>query len=166
LGILNIVATQAAAAMRTAWMFEAMRMAYDELTSTQARLMESERLRGVTETVGALNHEVNNPLATIVGSAQLLLRQEDIDPGTRTKIERMLEAARRIQFVTSKMATLIQANSRTYPGQTQILDVSGSISREESGPEAAAEILRAVRATLAGPAEAIPPAPPDEASAA
>ena len=166
LGILNIVATQASAALRTAWMFEAMRAAYDELTSTQARLMESERLRGVTETVGALSHEVNNPLATIVGTAQLLLRREMLDGETRTRVDRMLEAAKRIQFVTSKMATLIQANSKPYPGQAQILDVSRSIARDEPGPEAVADVLREVRAALAGPGPAPPTAPPDEASAA
>ncbi len=169
LGILNIIATQASSAMRTASMFEAMRAAYDELTSTQARLMESERLRGVTETVGALNHEVNNPLATIVGTAQLLLRREALEGDTRAKVERMLEAAKRIQFVTSKMATLIQAHSRPYPGQTNILDVSGSIARDEPGPEAAADVLREVRATLVGPvraAQAAQAAQQDGASAA
>jgi len=128
LGILSIVATQAAAAIRNARMFEATRQAYDELAAAQVRLMETERLKGVTETVGALNHEVNNPLATIVGTAQLLLRRTDVDEDTRHKIERMLEGAKRIQFVTSKMATLIQAHSRPYPGQSQILDVRRSIS--------------------------------------
>ncbi len=137
LGILGIVATQAATAIRTARMFEAMRSAFDELTSTQARLLESERLRGVTETVGALNHEVNNPLATIVGTAQLVLRRGDLDEATRTRIERMLEAARRIQTVTARMATLIQATSRPYPGRTQILDLTRSVAREDTADPAA-----------------------------
>lgn len=66
LGILSIVATQAGAAIRNVGMFERTRQAYDELAAAQVRLMETERLKGVTETVGALNHEVNNPLATIV----------------------------------------------------------------------------------------------------
>jgi GAF domain-containing protein len=154
LGILNIVATQAAAALRTARVFEAMRMAYDQLAATQARLLESERVRGVTETVGALNHEVNNPLATIVGTAQLLLRREDVDDDTRSKVERMLEAARRIQFVTSKMATLIQASSRPYPGDTRILDVQRSVSRDEPGPttrpENVSQVMRVIREVLPG----------------
>ncbi len=128
LGILSIVATQAGAAIRNARLFEQTRQAYDELAAAQARLMENERLKGVTETVGALNHEVNNPLATIVGTAQLLLRREGVDADTRHKVERMLEGAKRIQFVTSKMATLIQAHSRPYPGHSQILDVRRSIA--------------------------------------
>ena len=35
---------------------------------------------------------------------------------------------KRIQFVTSKKETLIQAHSRPYPGRSQILDVRRSIS--------------------------------------
>jgi GAF domain-containing protein len=129
LGVLNIVGTQASAAIRNARLFETTRRAYDELSAAQARLLESERLRGVTETVGALNHEVNNPLATIVGTAQLLLRNEKLDRDTRAKVERVLEGAKRIQNVTEKMASLIQANSRPYPGQTQILDLRRSLAR-------------------------------------
>ena len=153
LGILGIVATQAASAIRTAWMFEAMRLAYDELAGTQAKLLESERLRGITETVGALNHEVNNPLATIVGTAQLLLRRDDLEPGTRDRVDRILEGAKRIQFVTSKMATLIQATSRPYPGQTQILDVAHSLSRDDAGTPAEKPLenaMRAIRDSLPG----------------
>jgi len=134
MGVLSIVANQAGAAIRNAQLFESARRAYRELSQAQNQLLESERLRGVTETVGALNHEVNNPLATIVGSAQLLLRRGDLEPDLRQKVERMLEAGRRIQQVTGRMATLIQATSRPYPGQTQIIDLRGSIASSESRP--------------------------------
>jgi hypothetical protein len=149
LGVLNIVGTQASAAIRNARLFEATRRAYEELSAAQTRLLESERLRGVTETVGALNHEVNNPLATIVGTAQLLLRGDRLDPDTRQKVERVLEGAKRIQSVTGKMATLIQANSRPYPGQTQILDLRGSLAsgdRTHSG--SASGLYRTARRML------------------
>ena len=149
LGVLNVVGTQASAAIRNARLFEATRRAYEELSAAQSRLLESERLRGVTETVGALNHEVNNPLATIVGTAQLLLRNERLDPDTRQKVERVLEGAKRIQSVTGKMASLIQATSRPYPGQTRILDLGGSLARGERKRESTASgIYRNAREAL------------------
>lgn len=132
LGVLGIVANQAGAAIRNAQLFDTARRAYQELSQAQNQLLESERVRGVTETVGALNHEVNNPLATIVGSAQLLLRRTDLEPDLRIKIERMLEAGRRIQQVTGRMATLIQATSRPYPGHSAIIDLRGSLTQGES----------------------------------
>ena len=132
LEVLTIIAGQAAAAIRTTRLIAEARAAYQELSQAQSKLMESERLRGVTETVGALNHEVNNPLAAIVGNAQLLLREDkELAPRLKQKIEIILESARRIQRVTGKMATLIQASSMPYPGREKIIDVVRSRSLEE-----------------------------------
>jgi GAF domain-containing protein len=133
LEVLTIIAGQAAAAIRNTRLIAEARDAYQELSQAQSKLLESERLRGVTETVGALNHEVNNPLAAIVGNAQLLLREPEaeLSPRLRAKIESVLESARRIQRVTSKMATLIQASSMPYPGRDKILDVERSLAHGE-----------------------------------
>ncbi len=142
-GLMSVIATQAAVAVQTAKLFENMRRAHEELSRTQAQLLEAERVRGVTETVGALNHEVNNPLATIAGTAQLLLRSPSTqDTGLRDRLERILSAAKRIQEVTSRMGTLIQASSRPYPGNSRILDVRGSRTRDDAtngAPSAPAE---------------------------
>jgi GAF domain-containing protein len=139
LEVLTIIAGQAAAAIRNTRLLTEARAAYEELSQAQSRLLESERLRGVTETVGALNHEVNNPLAAIVGNAQLLLRdQGDLTVRLRQKVEIILESARRIQRVTGKMATLIQASSMPYPGHGAILDVERSLAGEPRDVEARA----------------------------
>jgi GAF domain-containing protein len=135
LEVLTLIAGQAAAAVRNAQLLEEARTAYRTLRETQQSLLEAERQRSITETVGALNHEVNNPLATIAGNAQLLMRKPDALPeGAGEKIQRILEAAKRIQGVTSKMANLIHATSMRYPGNESILDISRSTAREEPGP--------------------------------
>ena len=139
LEVLTLIAGQAAAAIRNARLLAQARDAYRELSETQASLLEAERLRSITETVGGLNHEVNNPLAAIAGNAQLLLRDAEALPaGVEDKVKRILEAARRIQAVTGKMANLIHATSTSYPGDQKILDVSRSLARE--GYEAAAAV--------------------------
>ena len=130
--MLSIIAAQAAAAIRNARLLAAARRACEELWETQARLLETERLRGVTETVGALNHEINNPLAAIAGNAQLLLRRrQELGQDAIAKVQTILNETHRIQRVTGKMSTLIQATSMPYPGQSAILDVHHSISGEE-----------------------------------
>lgn len=132
---LMVVAGQAAAAIKVSRLFAAERRAIAELAETHERLLEIERIRGVNEAVGALNHEINNPLTTISGSAQLLLRQDDaLSPRTRAKIESILEAARRIERVTAKMGTLIQTTSAPYPGEGRIIDVRRSVARDETAP--------------------------------
>ncbi len=140
LEVLTIVAAQAGVAIRNAHLFRASREAYRELSEAQARLIESERQRGVTETVGALNHEINNPLAAIAGNAQLLLRQPGgLSAQTRVKLESILEAARRIQRVTAKMSSLIQATTMPTPGAAGIFDVNRPVARETPGDDPAAE---------------------------
>jgi GAF domain-containing protein len=135
LELLSIIAAQAAAAIKTTRLLASARRAYQELSQTQVRLLETERVRGVTETVGALNHEINNPLAVIAGNAQLLLRRSDTLPAeVRAKIETILDSANRIQRVTTKMATLIQATSMPYPGESAILDVGRSVAVGEASP--------------------------------
>ena len=132
LEMLTIIASQAAAGLKNARAIQAERRAFRELSEAQTRMLETERLRGVTETVGALNHEINNPLTTIVGNSQLLLKKPDgITVANLQKIEAIHEAARRIQRVTAKMATLIQASSMPYPGSQSILDVENSQSSED-----------------------------------
>jgi GAF domain-containing protein len=140
LEMLTIIASQAAAGIKNALALAAERRAFREVAEAQLRMLETERLRGVTETVGALNHEINNPLAAIVGNAQLLLRKPgDLPPAGAQKIEAIHEAAKRIQRVTAKMASLIQACSMPYPGeQHQIIDVKNSVGTSEAAEQAPA----------------------------
>jgi GAF domain-containing protein len=130
LDLLTLIAGQAAAALRNAQLLSQAHDAYRELSESQSSRLEAERLRGITETVGTLNHEVNNPLAAIVGNAQLLLREPTLPADVADKVQRILDAAERIQMVTGKMANLIEATSVTYPGNQTILDVRRSQSRE------------------------------------
>jgi hypothetical protein len=133
IALLGIIAGQAAAAVLHAGLHSASRRAYQDLSETQARLLESERVRGITEAVGAMNHEINNPLAAIVGNAQLLLRRKETAAlSIGPKVESILAAARRIQEVTGKMSTLIQATSMPYPGDATILDLRRSVAEGET----------------------------------
>lgn len=137
--VLTVIAAQASTAVRNARLLADARRAVVDLSEAQARRLESERLRMVHETVGALSHEINNPLATISGNAQLLLRDPQLDPVLREKIQRVLVASQRIQSVTARMSNLIQTASTPYPGDTSILDLAHSKSRDDPPPADAQE---------------------------
>jgi GAF domain-containing protein len=163
--MLQIIAAQAAAGIKNSLAVSAERRAFREVADAQLRMLETERLRGVTETVGALNHEVNNPLAAIVGNSQLLLRKPDSLPvAAAQKIEAIHEAAKRIQRVTAKMASLIQACSMPYPGEHAILDVRNSIGAEDPGAEAPVVVGAAANMTGAESGPPLPPASPPAAA--
>ena len=55
LQVLTIIAVQAAGAIRNARLLGTARRAYEELSETQARLLEAERVRSIAETAGATN---------------------------------------------------------------------------------------------------------------
>jgi PAS domain S-box-containing protein len=133
LRLLSIVANQAALAIKKAHLLEETRRAYDDLRSVQDRLVQSERIAAVTDTVATLNHEINNPLASILGNAQLLLRKGGIsDPALVEKIRRIVEDSLRIKDVTTKMAGLIEAVTVEYPGNARVIDVDRSAKRRSA----------------------------------
>jgi signal transduction histidine kinase len=134
MAVLGVIAAQASTAIRNTRLLADARRAVRELSEAQSKLLESERLRTVHETVGALSHEINNPLASISGNAQLLLRGDRLEPALREKLERIFEASRRIETVTARMSNLIQTASMLYPGETAILDLARSRARDDQPP--------------------------------
>ncbi|MBI3941941.1 MAG: GHKL domain-containing protein, partial [Chloroflexi bacterium] len=74
-------------------------IAYQELSSTQAQLFQSAKLSAVGELAAGIAHEIANPLSTIIGDAQLLLRSTPSDSPafeSAQAIERSGQRARRV----------------------------------------------------------------------
>ena len=67
----------------------------------EGAVRERDALPYVASLAAAAAHEINNPLAVIVGQAQLLAAT--LDATGRRRIEEILEAARRIQGVVDRL---------------------------------------------------------------
>jgi DNA-binding response OmpR family regulator len=89
-----------------------------ELVATQARLVRSERLAAIGEIGLAIRHEINNPLGTILGCAQLLLTQaETLPPEVKRKLETISRASVRIRDVVRRLEDLREDRTVEYiPG--------------------------------------------------
>ena len=71
--------------------------------SNRALLTEYEaRLDEVAELVARVRHEINNPLAGVLGQAQLLLR-EDLNDRARKRAETIEELAIRLRDVVAQL---------------------------------------------------------------
>ena len=67
----------------------------------EAALRERDALRYVASLAAAAAHEINNPLAVVMGQAQLL--EDLVDAAGRKRIEEILEATRRIRGIIDQL---------------------------------------------------------------
>lgn len=88
------------------------------LVATQSRLVKSERLAAIGEIGLAIRHEINNPLGTILGYADLLLAHpEGLPSDVQHKLEAIRRASLRIRDVVRRLEGLREDRKVEYiPG--------------------------------------------------
>ena len=84
---------------------------------------QKEKLQGVLETAGAVCHEMNQPLQTILGYTELSL--EDITPDnpaylSLTKISKQID---RMAEITHKLQSITHYETMDYDRKTKIIDI-------------------------------------------
>jgi signal transduction histidine kinase len=84
----------------------------------------------VALTVSTLAHEVNNPLMTILGTSELLLRpQSSLSNSQRDKVRMIQESAQRIQATLTELANLRNAEIRPTPVGPMLKPTSSDAAR-------------------------------------
>ena len=99
--------------------------AQNELKEAQEKLIEAERLRTIARMVATVNHEINNPLCSILLSAQMLQTMlAKGDEAMRQKAKSILENADRIASIVSKLENIQRAapTAATQDGKMFDLD--------------------------------------------
>lgn len=82
----------------------------------ETRAREGEKLEMVTAVASTLNHEINNPLMTVMGAIELLLDDSRLtDPDVQEKLKKIETSARRIQEITHQMSNLMTTSLRQTP---------------------------------------------------
>jgi signal transduction histidine kinase len=74
-----------------------------EVRETQDLLLRAQKLAAVGQLGAGIAHEVNNPLAGLLGQAQLLLLQEPADSVRRKKLESIETQALRIREIVQRL---------------------------------------------------------------
>lgn len=88
------------------------------------QLKRKERLEAANETIGAICHEMNQPLQAIMGNVELLTKFQ-LEDGAISKIEKIFSEMERIQSINNKLMNLTHYKTKPYLS-TNILDVEGS----------------------------------------
>ncbi len=79
-----------------------------ELKEAQAQLLVQSKLAAIGQLGAGVAHEVNNPLAGILGYAQLLLRKHPPEDGEHAALKKIEEAAQRCRTVTTGLLRFSQ----------------------------------------------------------
>lgn len=96
-------------------------------------LLRSGRLSAILDTAAALNHEINNPLAAILGRAQMLVsRPEESNARVLSGLKVIEESARRIANLTEQVKEITEPAFTEYSRGVMMLDIKGSQKRRTS----------------------------------
>ena len=93
--------------------------------------LQKEKLRGAIETAGAICHELNQPLQSIMGQAQLMLADMADENECHGYLQVILDQSREMAEITKKMQGITQYATTNYVKGKQILDLNKASKGEE-----------------------------------
>ncbi len=100
-----------------------------EVLDLQKKLIEKNRLAVITETALSLSHEINNPLAVIVGAVESLnndFKRVSVPDSVKDKFNMVRKNCERIKAATSKLASLKKPVLSEIKGGIRWIDASKS----------------------------------------
>ena len=110
--------------MYSAGLEEQVRLRSEELEAAQSQLVQAEKMSAVGLLVSGVAHELNNPLAGVIGFSQLLLMSNKDE-----KIRRKLQTINREAERCKKIVQNLQTFARKHKPQKDYIGVNGIIER-------------------------------------
>jgi PAS domain S-box-containing protein len=150
--LVQVFADQAALALENARLYAEVRTQLRQLENAQAQLLQAGKLAAVGQLIGGVAHELNNPLAVVVGHAQLLQHKAP-DPAVRDRADKILLAAHRAARIVKELQNFARP-SEPHLSVVNLADVTERVlalrehSLRVSGISVAREIQRDVPPVL------------------
>lgn len=103
LKILEMIAPQAAIAIRNAQLYKETEMQIQNQQATESRLVRAARMAAVGEMAGSVAHELNNPLTSVIMSIELVMKQLSPDSQQYSDLSQALEESLRCRSVIQRL---------------------------------------------------------------
>jgi len=116
----------------------ALEKAHEEIKSQQKKIIEMEKYQVLGQMAVSINHEINNPLTTIIGNVELLLMMyPDLDESVRKKLAVINEEARRIADIVDKVRNMKRVVTEEYIDKfdEKMIDIHSSYEPEKGDGE-------------------------------
>lgn len=94
-----------------------------QLTEAQDELRAREKHALVAELAGAAAHELNQPLTSIFGYAELIRRRAEDPPSIHSAVTILLGEAERMAEIVRKIGRITRYETKAYVGSSKILDL-------------------------------------------
>src|SRR6202795_479110 len=91
----------------------------------QAKLMHTEKMAALGQLVSGVAHEVNNPLAAIVGFTDLLLENAEVPENAKEDLRVILQEAQRTRVIVQNLLSF----ARQMPAQREPLQVNSILQQ-------------------------------------
>lgn len=102
-----------------------------KLTDVEARLLESEKNAVIVALAGTTAHELNQPLTSVTGYAELLKRKLKADDAANKYVDIIYREAERMAEIVRKIGKITRYETTNYVGTSQIVDLDKASSHEE-----------------------------------
>jgi DNA-binding response OmpR family regulator len=92
--------------------------------AAEEALSNAQWMAGIGQTALAIQHEINNPLAALLGNVQLMLMDDALPADVRSLADDMLAQARRVANVVKRLSQLETPKTVEYLSGAPMLDLS------------------------------------------
>jgi signal transduction histidine kinase len=106
-------------------LLEESRSSLENMKRLQTELVQREKLASLAQLVSGAAHEINNPLAAILGYSELLASQTDMDSSQASMARKIGQQARRTRELVSSLLSFAQQS----PGEKTLLDMGSIVQR-------------------------------------
>jgi PAS domain S-box-containing protein len=112
------------------------------LEEAQEELRTREKQALIAELAGAAAHELNQPLTSVLGYAEIIRRRVDEAPAVQHAAEVILQEAERMAEMVRKIGRITRYETKSYVGAAKILDLDRSSDEDQKSRSDRGEWLR------------------------